>query len=199
MGASVRRIKIAITKSFGSRLALLTISSVAILYCLGCGQSGGSSGGQVLNATGFYSESSTTTVSYVPDTGGTVSLSSTVSIPAPGSSSGFVGLENMQGTAAIVTSVANLSYSISGSSFSIPNDAFSFSITLPPMTNGVPTLAYAQLQLVSAARMDYLRSNIGFLPPTPFAMTVTVTVQGQSDAGGTFLSNPITYNVTFTD
>ena len=100
---------------------------------------------------------------------------------------------------AIVTSVANLSYSISGSSFSIPNDAFSFSITLPPMTNGVPTLAYAQLQLVSAARMDYLRSNIGFLPPTPFAMTVTVTVQGQSDAGGTFLSNPITYNVTFTD
>ncbi len=199
MGASVRRIKIVFTKSFGSRLALLTISSVAILCCLGCGQSSGSSGGQVLNATGFYSESSTTTVSYVPDTGDTVSLSSTVSIPAPGSSSGFVGLENMQGTAAIVTSVANLSYSISGSSFLIPNDAFSFSITLPPITNGVPTLEYAQLQLVSAARMDYLRSNIGFLPPTPFAMTVTVTVQGQSDAGGTFVSNPITYNVTFTD
>lgn len=198
MGGSFRLIKIFVTKFLCSRLALLALSSVAILYCLGCGQSGGSSGGEVLSATGFFSESGLTP-SYTPNTGNTVSLSSTVSIPGAGSNSGFIGLENLQGTAPIVTSVANLAYAIPGSSFTVPNDVFPFSINLPPATSSGPTEVFAQLQLVSPARMDFLRSNVGFLPPLPFEMTISVTVEGQNSAGDTFYSNSVSYNVTFTD
>jgi hypothetical protein len=198
MGASFRPTKIVVTPFLCSRLALLTLSSVAILYCLGCGQGGGSSGGQVLRATGFFNQTGLT-ASYTPATGNAVSLSSTISIPGAGSNSGFIGLENLQGTAPILTSTAYLSYAISGSSFLVPNDVFPFSMNVPPSGGPSLTQVFAQLQLLSAARMDFLRSNSGALPPLPFEMTITVTVEGQSPAGDTFSSNPVTYNVTFTN
>ena len=198
MGAAFRPTKIVVTPFLCSRLALLALSSVAVLYCLGCGQGGGSSGGQVLRATGFFSQVGLTP-SYTPNTSNTFSLSSTISIPDAGSNSGFIGLENLQGTAPILASTANLAYAISGSSFLVPNDVFPFSLNVPPSGGTSPTQVFAQLQLVSAARMDFLRSNSGALPPLPFDMTITVTVEGQSPAGDAFSSNPVTYNVTFTD
>ena len=197
MGASFRPASI-VTKIFANRSAIVALFAAAVLCCLGCGQGGGSSGGEVLGASGFFSQIGLTP-SYTPDTGNTVSLSSTISIPGAGSNSGFIGLENLQGTAPIVTSAANLTYAIPGSSFTVPSDVFPFSINLPPAKSSGPTEVFAQLQLVSPARMDFLRANTGFLPPLPFQMTISVTVAGQSPAGDTFYSNPVSYNVTFTD
>jgi len=198
MGVSFRPAKTVVTQFLCSRFLLL--SFVAIMCGLGCGQGGGGSDpGQVLRATGFFNQPTLTATSYTPDTSDTVSLSSTISIPGAGSNGCFIGLENLQGTAAILTSTAYLSYAILGSSFLVPNDVFSFSVDVPPSGGASPTEVFAQLQLVSAARMDFLRSNSGALPPVPFEMTISVVVEGQSPAGDTFDSNPITYNVTFTD
>jgi len=197
MGAFFRPARIVIAQFLCRRF--LVLLSVAVLSGAGCGQDSGSSGGQVLLATGFFDQTTLTTTSYTADTGQTVSLSSTVSIPNAGSDGGFIGLENVQGSVPILTTAAYLNYSISGSSFLVPSDVFPFSLNVPASGGASSTEVFAQLQLVSAARMDFLRENSGALPPVPFAMTVSVTVEGQSPAGDTFYSNSIAYNVTFTE
>lgn len=206
MGGSFRRVKIVVKVLLSLRLAVLSFFSVAILYCLGCGQ-GGAGGGQVLHATGFFnvassggSAPSTRTV----DSGRTVSFSQTISIPNDLNGDGipdgcFIGLENLQDSSAVITSGANLTYTISGSSFAVPDDFFPFSVSLPPAIGTGPIAVFAQIQLVSAAMMDFLRANSALLPSPPFEMTVAVAVLGQSQAGGSFASNPIAYTITFTD
>jgi hypothetical protein len=202
MGARFRPTRIAFTRFFLRHVALLPLAPAIILLCLGCGQSGDSSGGQVLRATGFYSQSlpnPTNTPSFTPDTTASFSLSSTVSIPGDRGDVGFIGLENLQGTSPIVTSNASLSYTIAGSSLLVPDDVFPFSASVLGYDGTSSTEVFVQLQLVSAARMNFLRANIGQLPPVPFDMTITVIVDGQNSSGDTFVSNPVAYNVTFTE
>ena len=206
MGGSFRRVTIVVKVLLSLRPAVLTFFSVAILCCLGCGQ-GGAGGGQVLHATGFFDAASgggSAPATRTVDSGRTVSFSQTISIPNDLNNDGirdgcFIGLENLQSSSAIITSGANLAYAISGSSFAVPDDFFPFSLELPPVGSAGATEIFAQIQLVSAAMMDFLRANIGALPPPPFGMTVTVTVLGQSQAGGSFASNPVAYNISFTD
>ncbi|HTY55591.1 MAG TPA: hypothetical protein VMB26_10345 [Candidatus Binataceae bacterium] len=197
MGACLRPTRI-VALFFGRRLAFLTLSSTVFLFFLGCGSSGDPVAGQILRAIGFFSQSGTPPV-YAPDTGDTFSLSATTSIPGSGSDLGFVGLENLQGLTPIITTAANLSYTIPGSTFLVPDDVFSFSANLPASGGTTATVVYIQLQLVSAARMNFLRENSTSLPPVPFDMTVTVTVDGESPSGQMFVSNPVSYTITFTE
>ncbi len=186
--------------------AIRILCSVAILCCFGCGQ-GGAGGGQVLHATGFFNAASSggsSPATRTVDSGRTVSFSQTVSIPNDLNGDGipdgcFIGLENLQDSSAIITSGADLTYSISGSSFAVPDDFFPFSVSLAPALATGPIAVFAQIEVVSPAMMDFLRANSALLPPPPFGMTVTVTVLGQSQAGGSFASNPIAYSITFTD
>jgi len=202
MGARLRPARIAFTRFLHKHLALLPLVPATILLCLGCGQSGDSTGGQVLRATGFYRQSipnPTNTPSFNPDTTASFSLSSTVSIPGENLDVGYIGLENLQGTSPIVTTVANLSYNVPGSTLIVPNDVFPFSASIPASDGISPTEVFVQLQLVSAARMNFLRANIDQLPPVPFDMTITVIVVGQNSSGDNFVGNPVAYNVTFTE
>ena len=98
-----------------------------------------------------------------------------------------------------MTSAAALSYAIAGSSFLVPNDIFPFSASIPASGGTTGIEVFVQVQLVSAARMNFLRANADALPPVPFDMTVTVVVAGRSSAGASFASNPVTYNITFTE
>ncbi len=206
MGGSFRRVKIVVKVLLSLRPRVLSFFSVAILCCFGCGQ-GGASGGQVLHATGFFNAPSgggSVPATRTVDSSRTASFSQTISIPndlngdvIPDGC--FIGLENLQDTSAIITSGANLTYTISGSNFAVPDDFFPFSISLPPAIGTGPIAVFAQIQVVSPAMMDFLRANSSALPPPPFGMTVTVTVLGQSQAGGSFASNPIAYYISFTD
>lgn len=206
MGGSFRRATIVVKVLLSLRPAVLSFFSVAILCCLGCGQ-GGAGGGQVLHATGFFNAASgggSAPATRTVDSGRTVSFSQTILIPNDLNGDGifdgcFIGLENLQSSSAVITSSANLAYAISGSSVAIPDDFFPFSVSLPPAIGTGPIAVFAQIQLVSAAMMDFLRANSASLPPPPFGMTVTITVLGQSQAGGSFASNPIAYNISFTD
>jgi hypothetical protein len=206
MDGSFRRVKIVVKVLLGLRPAVLSFFSVAILCCFGCGQ-GGAGGGQVLHATGFFNAASSggsSPATRTVDSGRTVSFSQTISIPNDLNGDGipdgcFIGLENLQSSSAVITSGANLTYTISGSNFSVPDDFFPFSISLPPTGSTGPTQVFAQVQVVSPATMDFLRANSASLPPPPFEMTVAVAVLGQSQAGGNFASTPIAYTVTFTD
>jgi hypothetical protein len=196
MGAYFFRPTRIVALLFGGRLALLALSSAAFLLFLGCGSSGDPVSGQVLRAIGFFSQSGTPPV-YAPDTGDTYSLSDTTSIPGSGSDLGFIGLENLQGLTSVITTAANLSYAIPGSTFLVPDDVFSFSASVPPPGGAAAVVVYAQLQLVSAARINFLRQNS--TASVPFDMTVVVTVDGESPSGQMFVSNPVSYTVTFTE
>lgn len=193
--------------------ALVAAALGALALCAGCG-SGGSNNGQVLTALGFFAEpgdteTAPTPTSNVADAGRTVSLSTTISIPndpdadaAPDLDGGWIGLENALTTGSITTVQALLQYSVTGSPFAIPSVTFPFTVVIPAASSGATPPAgnevFAQIQLVSAATMDFLRANEGNLPPPPFTMVITTTVTAQSDTGGSFASNPVSYTVTFT-
>jgi hypothetical protein len=189
------------------RSALAAFAAALALMHAGCG-SGGSSG-QILHASGFYAPGTATALvptssSNVPDAGRTVSLSTTISVPNDTNADGildggFIGLQNMQTADTIITEGARLSYSIPGSSFALPDASFMFSVSLPPQSSTSNNTVYAQILLVSAAMMDFLRANTGSLPPPPFTMVIAVGVQGHSSNGTNFVSNTINYNLTFTD
>jgi hypothetical protein len=184
------------------------IAAFVLLLLFGCGK-GGSNQGLVLRALGFFAEpadkeTAPTTAANQPDAGRTVSLSQTIAVPNdPDNDSdvdgGFLGLENAQDGSGLTTDGAALVYTIPNSSFRVPNDFFNFSVRLAPSSSTTSQQVFAQIQLVSPATMNFLRSNTSLLPPPPFQMTVTATVTARSDTGTSFVSNPVNYTITFTD
>ncbi len=189
-------------------ISLSLFAFSVLLYLPGCGN-GDASHGLVLRALGFFQESADketapTVDDNEPDSGRTASLAQTNAIPNDPDNDGdidggYVGLQNQQGSTGLTTDGAKLDYRISGSSFAVPSDFFSFSTRVEPSGSSNGGTVFAQIQLVSPSTMNFLRSKSGQLPPPPFQMTVTATIQARSDAGISYLSNPVTYNVTFTN
>jgi hypothetical protein len=203
--------KVFFARNFGLFSATLGLAWLAIA-CAGCG-GGGSGDPLVLRAVGFFmepaepsNESPPTASANLPDPGRSVSFSQTVQIPDDpdndgDADGGYIGLENTQSSAAITTTGAQISYAIEGSSFQVPGVFLPFSVNLPPVGTGTAgsNIVFVQLLLVSQATMDFLRTNAASLPPPPFQMVVTVTIEGQSSAGATFTSNSLDYPITFND
>ncbi len=167
MGDSFRSVRIVgkFIQSLGPAIGILC--SAAILCCFGCGQ-GGAGGGQVLHATGFFNAASgggSSPATRTVDSGRTVSFSQTISIPNDLNGDGipdgcFIGLENFETGSAVITSGANLTYTISGSSFAVPDDFFPFSVSLPPAIGSGPLVPPTLLSPRLTSFPQHCRPNL---------------------------------------
>lgn len=181
---------------FGSIAALAALVLVASWWG-GCGQSNNQ--GISFRALGFFEDGGAS-----GDTGRNVSLDFDNEVPNDTDDDGvvdggFLGLENnmVQG---IQVERVDLSYRVTGSSLSIPNDSYGLSMRLGPSSgqepNNSPT-RFSQILIVSPAIFQFLNNNRSRLPEPPFSMVATAQAVGVTDSGDTFSTNKVHYQVTF--
>jgi len=195
----------------------VVVAAAAWVAIAGCGSGGGSNdNGVSFRALGVFQEiqeqvapaadTLPTKDNHPGDTGRTISLSRTSTIPNDVNGDGdfdggFLGIENQLESQRINVQGVNVSIFIPGARLQNPvaTDFVALSITLGPakVAEGetASNLAFAQTLFVGPDIMAFLNQNQTLLPSTPFTMNIVMRITGIDDAGDTFESNEITYTV----
>ncbi len=200
------------------RSRMLTLA--ACLALAGCGGGGGGSGsndnGVALRFSGVFQETQEqvapaadrfpTDEEAFGDTGGTVVLGLTTTVPGDNNADGdldggFLGLENNLDQSVNVQNVA-VEIFIPGAKLNNPvvTDSVPLAISLPPAAtddDGVrsPSKSFSQVIFVRPDVLAFLNQNQTLLPDPPFDMTVVMTITAISDNGDTFDTNEISFPV----
>jgi hypothetical protein len=181
---------------FGSVAVLASI--VAAVVWSGCGSSNDQ--GVSFRSLGYFTDSSGSE----PQPGTCASLTNDTQVPTLSASGtqegGYLGLQNsmLQG---INLNFANLSYQVSGSSLSIPNDVYAMGGRLGPANGSEsnPPTNFFPIVVVSPAIMQFLNQNRNRLPQPPFSMVVFTTATGTADNGDVFTTQTVNFQVNFVD
>lgn len=199
------------------RSRILTLA--ACIALAGCGSGGGSGSndqGVALRFSGVFQETQEqvapaadqfpTDEEAFGDTGGTVFLGVTTTVPTDNNSDGdldggFLGLENNLDQSVNVQTV-KVEIFIPGALLNNPvvTDSVPLSISLPPAVtdeDGVRTTSksFSQTIFVRPDVMAFLNQNQTLLPDPPFDMTVVMTITAISDSGDSFETNEISFPV----
>ena len=199
------------------RTARAVVVAAACVAIAGCGSGGGSNdNGVSFRALGVFQEvqeqvapaadTLPTADNHPGDTGRTISLSQTSTIPNDINGDGdfdggFLGMQNNLATQSINVQGVHVEIFIPGARVTNPitTDFVALSIALGPaqVAEGETATneAFAQTIFVGPDIMAFLNQNQTLLPPTPFTMNVVMRLTGIDDAGDTFDSNEITYTV----
>lgn len=199
------------------RSRILTLA--ACIALAGCGSGGGSGSndqGVALRFSGVFQETREqvapaadqlpTAEEAFGDTGGTVILGVTTTVPgdinADGDlDGGFLGLENNMDQSVNVQRV-DVEIFIPGALLNNPvvTDVVPLAISMPAAAvddDGVrvPSKTFAQSIFVRSDVLAFLNQNQTLLPDPPFDMTVVMTITAISDSGDTFETNEISFPV----
>ncbi|MCB0343560.1 MAG: hypothetical protein KDD66_00510 [Bdellovibrionales bacterium] len=120
----------------------------------------------------------------------------------PGLQGGFIGLQNNLTDQFVRTIRMDCSYDIPGSdpALRIPDDSWAFTTIVEAAADPEnPSQAFTQVEIVSPDILSFLNVNQNLTPEPPFRMLATCWVVGVSSAGDTFTTNPVLYQVQFTD
>ena len=182
---------------FGS-IAALAALVLAASWWGGCGTSNNQ--GISFRALGFFADGTGAT----GDTGRNVSLDLDREVPNDvdgdgNADGGFLGLENnmVQG---IQVERVDLTYRVTGSSLSIPSDAYGLSERLGPSSGQEPNnsaMKFSQILIVSPAIFQFINDNRNQFPQPPFSMIATAQAVGVTDSGDPFSTNKVSYQITF--
>ncbi|MCB0358208.1 MAG: hypothetical protein KDD44_01180 [Bdellovibrionales bacterium] len=120
---------------------------------------------------------------------------------------GYVGVENRLTEQFIRTIRHDCDYIVPGSdpALDIPSDSWNFTAVIPPATVDEDTgqitgsTTYTQVQIVSNQVVQFLNVNRNLLPELPFRLTAICNVVAVSQAGDTFVTNDMLYQVIFTN
>lgn len=198
------------------RSRILTLA--ACIALAGCGGGGGGSNdnGVALRLAGVFQETREqvapaadqlpTAEEAFGDTGGTVILGVTTTVPADNNSDGdldggFLGLENNMDQSVNVQTV-KVEVFIPGALLNNPvvTDSVPLAVSLPPASvddDGVrtPSKSFSQVIFVRSDVLAFLNQNQTLLPDPPFDMTVVMTITAISDTGDSFDTNEISFPV----
>ena len=194
----------------------VVVAAAACVAIAGCGSGGSNDNGVSFRALGVFQEvqeqvapaadTLPTKDNHPGDTGRTISLAATSTIPNDTNGDGdfdggFLGMQNDLVTQSINVQGVNVSIFIPGARLQNPvaTDFVALSITLGPakVAEGetASNLAFAQTLFVGPDLMAFLNQNQTLLPATPFTMNIVMRLTGIDDAGDSFDSNEITYTV----
>ena len=185
-----------------SLMALVIVSTALV----SCGGSTNNDQGTSFLALGFFQDSNGNT----GDAGRTTALFSDFPLE-PFAADGldiatvlsFIGVENRLTNQFIRTTKMDCSYEIPGARIAIPDDSTTYTTVLPPAvdTAGVIQTSqnFTQVIVVSSDILAFLNLNINSLPEIPFRMIATCSVTGVSQAGDVFTTNPVHYEIEFSD
>jgi len=198
------------------RSRILTLA--ACIALAGCGGGGGGSNdnGVALRFSGVFQETQeqvAPAADQLPndeeafgDTGGTVVLGVTTTVPADNNADGdldggFLGLENNMDQSVNVQTV-KVEIFIPGALLNNPvvTDSVPLAISLPPAAvddDGVrtPSKSFSQTIFVRSDVLAFINQNQTLLPDPPFDMTVVMTITAISDSGDSFDTNEISFPV----
>lgn len=182
---------------FGSIAAVAALVLTASWW-QGCGLSNDQ--GISFRALGFFADGGGGT----GDAGRNVSLDQDQEVPNDTdgdgeADGGFLGLENVMVQGIRVERV-DLSYRVTGSSLSIPNDSFGLSMRLGPSSGqepNNPSTRFSQILIVSPSIFQFLNNNRSRLPEPPFSMIATAQAVGVTDSGDAFTTNRVNYQIVF--
>lgn len=198
------------------RSRILTLA--ACIALAGCGGGGGGSNdnGVALRFSGVFQETQeqvAPAADQLPDdeeafgdTGGTVLLGVTTTVPADNNADGdldggFLGLENNLDQSVNVQTV-KVEIFIPGALLNNPvvTDSVPLAISLPPAAvddDGVrtPSKSFSQTIFVRSDVLAFINQNQTLLPDPPFDMTVVMTITAISDSGDSFDTNEISFPV----
>jgi len=190
----------------------------ACLTLAGCGGGGGGSNdnGVALRFSGVFQETQEQVApaadkfpdaeNAVGDTGGTVVLGVSTTVPGDGNrdgdlDGGFLGLENNMDQSVNVQHVT-VEIFIPGARLNNPvvTDSVPLPISLAPASvddQGVrtPSRSFSQTVFVRNDVLAFLSQNQNLLPVLPFDMTVVMTITAISDSGDSFDTNEISFPV----
>ena len=190
----------------------------ACLTLAGCGGGGGGSNdnGVALRFSGVFQETQEQVApaadkfpdaeNAVGDTGGTVVLGVSTTVPGDGNrdgdlDGGFLGLENNLDQSVNVQHVT-VEIFIPGARLNNPvvTDSVPLPISLAPASvddQGVrtPSRSFSQTVFVRNDVLAFLSQNQNLLPVLPFDMTVVMTITAISDSGDSFDTNEISFPV----
>jgi hypothetical protein len=189
---------------------------VACLALASCGGGGGSNDqGVSFRALGVFQESVEqfapaadtlpTVDDAVGDTGRTINLATTLSVPNDQNGDGdldggFIGARNDLAFQNLNVQGVQVEIFIPGAVFNpVVTDFVPISISLTPPSDspdsGGGNIAFAQTLFVAPDVIAFLNQNPGLLPPRPFQMNVVMHLEAVSDSGDFFDSNEFTYGV----
>ena len=198
------------------RSRILTLA--ACIALAGCGGGGGGSNdnGVALRFSGVFQETQeqvAPAADRLPndeeafgDTGGTVVLGVTTTVPADNNADGdldggFLGLENNMDQSVNVQTV-KVEIFIPGALLNNPvvTDSVPLAISLPPAAvdeDGLrtPSKSFSQTIFVRSDVLAFINQNQTLLPDPPFDMTVVMTITAISDSGDSFDTNEISFPV----
>ena len=198
------------------RSRILTLA--ACIALAGCGGGGGGSNdnGVALRFAGVFQETQEQVApaadqfpndeEAVGDTGGTVFLGVSTTVPGDGNGDGdldggFLGVENNLDQSVNVQNVT-VEIFIPGALLNNPvvTDSVPLAISLPPAgvdEDGIrtPSVSFAQTIFVRPDVLAFLAQNQTLLPDLPFDMTVVMTITAISDSGDSFDTNEISFPV----
>jgi hypothetical protein len=190
----------------------------ACVALAGCGGGGGGSNdnGVALRFSGVFQETQEQVApaadrfpdaeNAVGDTGGTVFLGVSTTVPGDGNldgdlDGGFLGLENSLDQNVNVQNV-QVEIFIPGALLNNPvvTDSVPLAISLPPAgvdEDGLrtPSKSFSQTIFVRPDVLAFLSQNQTLLPELPFDMTVVMTITAISDSGDSFDTNEISFPV----
>jgi len=194
------------------------LTLAACIALAGCGGGGGGSNdnGVALRFSGVFQETQeqvAPAADQLPndeeafgDTGGTVVLGVTTTVPADNNADGdldggFLGLENNMDQSVNVQTV-KVEIFIPGALLNNPvvTDSVPLAISLPPAAvddDGVrtPSKSFSQTIFVRSDVLAFINQNQTLLPDPPFDMTVVMTITAISDSGDSFDTNEISFPV----
>jgi hypothetical protein len=198
------------------RSRILTLA--ACIALAGCGGGGGGSNdnGVALRFSGVFQETQEqvapaadqfpTADEAFGDTGGTVVLGVTTTVPGDSNGDGdldggFLGLENNLDQAVNVQTV-KVEIFIPGALLNNPvvTDSVPLAISLPAAAiddDGVraPSKSFSQTIFVRSDVLAFINQNQTLLPDPPYDMTVVMTITAISDSGDSFDTNEISFPV----
>jgi hypothetical protein len=198
------------------RSRILTLA--ACIALAGCGGGGGGSNdnGVALRFSGVFQETQEqvapaadqfpTADEAFGDTGGTVVLGVTTTVPGDSNGDGdldggFLGLENNLDQAVNVQTV-KVEIFIPGALLNNPvvTDSVPLAISLPAAAiddDGVrtPSRSFSQTIFVRPDVLAFINQNQTLLPDPPYDMTVVMTITAISDSGDSFDTNEISFPV----